>query len=116
MNKKKYTYFVGEYKLHSFTIQEQYLSFTDYYISQFQKIAYSNSSDKEKAKELENIFQKIGYYIPTKIYIGGSIVNKFDSTKSNKIRESVLGLKQGLSLDKKDFKLNLESDFKKKKI
>ena len=114
MNKKKYTIFVGEYKLYSFTIKEQDLSFTSHYIRQFQKIAYSNSSDKEKAKESEKIFQHIGYYIPTKIYIGGSIINKFDSSKSSKVRDSVMDLKNELSFDVKKVKIDTDLKFNKK--
>ena len=68
--------FVGEYKLYSFNIKEEDLSFSKYYIEKFQQIAKSNISDEEKSEELENIFKDTGYYIPRKIYIGGMMISR----------------------------------------
>ena len=50
--------FVGEYKLYSFSIQEEDLSFSKYYLDKFHYIANSNLSDEKKAQELENIFKE----------------------------------------------------------
>ena len=78
--------FVGEYKLYSFNIKEEDLSFSKYYIEKFQQIAKSNISDEEKSEELENIFKDTGYYIPRKIYIGGMMIsrdNQFSRTNTD---------------------------------
>ena len=68
--------FVGEYKLYSFNIKEEDLSFSKHYIEKFQQIAKSNISDEEKSEKLENIFKDTGYYIPRKIYIGGMMISR----------------------------------------
>ena len=79
--------FVGKYKLYSFNVEEEYLSFSKYYIDKFQDVANNNSSDEEKSKELEKIFSSTGYFIPKKIYIGGMLIsleNNFSKSKAKK--------------------------------
>ena len=90
-NKEKKV-FVGEYKLYSFNIKEEDLSFSKYYIDQFKQIANSNASNEKKAEELENIFTNIGYYIPKKIYIGGMLINHTDKVKRAKTVNTINSL------------------------
>jgi hypothetical protein len=78
--------FIGEFKLYSFNIRQEDLAFSKYYIDKFQQVANNNLSDEEKAKQLEDIFNNTGYYIPKKIYIGGmmiSNVNQFSNSQNN---------------------------------
>ena len=84
--------FVGEYKLYSFNIKEEDLSFSKYYIEKFQQIAKSNISDEEKSEKLEDIFKDTGYYIPRKVYIGGMLIsrdNQFSRANTNDLKISV---------------------------
>ena len=84
--------FVGEYKLYSFNIKEEDLSFSKYYIEKFQQIAKSNISDEEKSEKLEDIFKDTGYYIPRKVYIGGMLIsrdNQFSRANTNDFNISV---------------------------
>ena len=90
-NKEKKV-FVGEYKLYSFNIKEEDLSFSKYYIDQFKQIANSNTSNEKKSEELENIFTNIGYYIPKKIYIGGMLINHTDKVKRAKTVNTINSL------------------------
>ena len=92
-NSEEHKVFVGEYKLYSLNIREEDLSFSKYYKDKFQAIANSDSSDKEKAKELENIFSVIGYFIPKKIYIGGMLINHTDKIKRIKTINTINSLK-----------------------
>ena len=87
-------YFI-EHKLYSFNVREEDLSFSQYYIDKFQKIANSDLLATEKAHELENIFSKTGYYIPKKIYVGGMLkfrrnklknCDKITSSKTVKVK------------------------------
>ena len=98
--------YVGEYKLYSFNIKEEDLSFSKYYIDKFQQIANSCLSDEEKATKLvEEIFNSIGYYIPKKIYIGGMLISrekKFSKSKS-------LNCKGSLDISVKTIQLNQNS-------
>lgn len=45
-------------------------------IKEFNEIADTKCDDKEKAKKLDKIFKKIGYFIPLKVYIGGVYILK----------------------------------------
>ena len=80
---KKKSYLI-EHKLYSFNVREEDLSFSKYYVDQFQMIANNHLSDTEKAQELEKIFSKTGYFIPKKIYIGGMLVSKSNKFRKNK--------------------------------
>lgn len=114
--------FVGEYKLYSFNIREEDLSFSKYYIDQFKNIAKSGSSNEEKAKKLDEIFQRIGYYIPKKIYIGGMLINHINTIKSRKTYNEIIELKSTFNKDVKidgeysnSKKSNLDNIFKSEK-
>jgi len=96
---------IGKYKLYSFNINEDDLSFKKNFIDKFNIIANDNSSDKIKAKEIDEIFQKCGYYIPLKIYIGGLILNNYN-------KETVSGLKDSLIHLNKKMEYNKELQFK----
>ena len=107
--------FVGEYKLYSFSIQEEDLSFSKYYLDKFHHIANSNSSDEKKAQELENIFTSTGYYIPKKIYIGGMLTNSSDKLAKSKTMNAISSLEfkfdTKMELEKTNFSNNDKSNF-----
>ena len=80
---KKTTSIVGKYTLCSFSIDQQNIQLSDYWINKIKEIADSLLSEEEKAKELDNnIFKVIGYFIPLEIKVGGSFIYNTDDTKS----------------------------------
>ena len=109
-NREDNKFLVGEYKLYSLNIREEDLSFSKYYKDKFERIANTNCSDEEKAKEIEEIFTSIGYYIPKKIYIGGMLINKVDKIKGDKIAESINTLGANLSFNK-NIKIGFGANF-----
>jgi len=106
--------FIGEYKLYSFNIKEEDLSFSKYYIDKFQKVANSCLSDEEKSKELENIFISTGYYIPKKIYIGGMLISQVNQFSKSKKINSMNSLDFSLNVDKNLDKSSFSSEEKSK--
>lgn len=68
---KKYDYYFCKHILFSLDINSNLIKFNPYYENLFSNIAYSNSSNENKAKELDDIFQSIGYFVPLRIDIGG---------------------------------------------
>ena len=107
--------FIGQYKLYSFNIREEDLSFSEYYLNKLQHIASNTSSDEEKAKELEEIFESTGYFIPKKIYIGGMMINRSNQISKNKtikcIKDLDLKVDDIIQLDKSNFSANDKSKF-----
>ena len=88
---------IGKYKLYSFNINEGDLSFNSHFIKKFETIANDNSSDKMKAKELDEIFESQGYYIPLK-YIVGLFINRYNKINIRNIRESLIRLNKNKTL------------------
>lgn len=101
---------LGKYKLYSFNINEGDLSFKEHFIDKFNNIANDNSSDKIKAKEIDEIFESQGYYIPLKIYIGGLFLNKYNKENIRGLRDSLIGLnkKMGFNNEKIEIKDDIE--------
>ena len=63
---------IAKKKLYSISIKEEDISINDYYSDKLEKLAEDETLDDiEKAKELESLIEKTGYYIPLKVYIGG---------------------------------------------
>ena len=93
--------FIGEYKLYSFSIREEDLSFSKYYIEKFLKVANSFLKNEEKAKELEEILSGVGFYIPKKIYVGGMIICHIDKGTKLKTSETFNSLKLSYNKDVK---------------
>ena len=98
---------MGKYKLYSFNINEEYLSFKQNFIDKFNIMAKDNSSDEIKAKEIDKIFENFGYYIPLKIYIGGLFLKNSSEKTIGGLSASLIGLNK-----KMDF--NEELKFKSK--
>lgn len=101
---------IGKYKLYSFNINEGDLSFNQYFIDKFNNIANDISSDTIKAKEIDEIFENQGYYIPLKIYIGGLFINKYNKENIRGIRDSLISLnkKLGYNQYEVEFKDSIE--------
>ena len=102
---------IGKYKLYSFNINEGDLSFNSYFIKKFETIANDDSSDKMKAKEIDEIFQSQGYYIPLKIYIGGLFINRYNKKNIRSIRDSLIKLNKNMTLVEDEFLLKDGLDF-----
>lgn len=83
---------IGKYKLYSFNINEGDLSYKKHFLDKFENIVNSNSSDTIKAKEIDEIFENQGYYIPLKIYIGGLFLNRYNKENIRGLRDSLIGL------------------------
>ncbi len=97
---------IGKYKLYSFNINEGDLSFNSHFLQKFETIANAHSSDKMKAKEIDEIFESQGYFIPLKIYIGGLFINRYNRKNAKSLRQSLIKLNKNLSLVDGEFKLN----------
>ena len=93
-----------------FNINEGDLSFKKHFIDKFNNIANDNSSDKIKAKEIDEIFESQGYYIPLKIYIGGLFLNKYNKQNIRGLRDSLIGLNKRMGFNNDDITIkdNLE--------
>ena len=105
-NGEEHKVFIGEYKLYSFNIREEDLSFSEYYMEKFKKISNSFAKNPEKAKDLEEIFKSVGFYIPKKIYIGGMIIVRIDKERKAKDESTINSL--DLSLNKN---VKIDSNF-----
>ena len=92
---------MGKYKLYSFNINEEDLSFKKNFIDKFNIIVNDNSSDEIKAKEIDKIFENFGYYIPLKIYIGGLFLNNYNKKTIGGLRASLIGLNKKMDLNEK---------------
>ena len=100
---EKNSLIIGKYKLYSFNINEGDLSFNSHFLNKFETIANDDSSDKIKAKEIDEIFESQGYFIPLKIYIGGLFINRYNKKNSKSLRESIVRLNKTLA--ENEFKL-----------
>lgn len=86
--KKKKTSIVAKYILSSFSIDQLDVRLKSKWEKKIEDIANSYSSTQEKAKELDEIFKVIGYFIPLEIKVGGLFTYIIDDNKledSNKI-------------------------------
>ena len=91
---------IGKYKLYSFNINEGDLSFQKYFIDKFENIANDVCSDNTKAKEIDEIFESQGYYIPLKIYIGGLFINRYNKVSIRGIRDSMRNFNMKVGFEK----------------
>ena len=101
---------IGKYKLYSFNINEEDLSFKKNFIDKFNIIANDNSSDKDKAKEIDEIFETYGYYIPLKIYIGGLFLNNYNKENIRGLRDSLFHLNKKLEYNQNKEELQFKSE------
>lgn len=102
---------IGKYKLYSFNINEGDLSFNSHFLKKFEIIANDHSSDKMKAKEIDEIFESQGYFIPLKIYIGGLFINRYNKKNIRSLRESLIELTKNMTLVEDEFKLKDGLDY-----
>jgi hypothetical protein len=75
---------LGVYKLMSINIEQQDLKYNEYYLNKFKKISNESTSDENKAKELDELFKKIGLAIPKKIFVGGLYSENSSNSNLNK--------------------------------
>ena len=102
INSGKSNLLLGKYKLYSFNIYEGDLSFKSNFIKKFEVIANDESSDKNKAKEIDEIFESQGYYIPLKIYIGGLFLNRYNKENIRGLRDSLRSLSLNSAFENKE--------------
>ena len=85
-------FFTIKHKLFSLNLSENYLSLNDNFIKKFEDIINCSVNDEERAKRLENIFEENGYYIPLKIYFGGTAIMEEEikiSNTTNNLRNDI---------------------------
>ena len=114
---KKITLIVGKHVLYSFSIRAEHICLTSFWLKRFEDIAYSHSTDMEKAKELDEIFKVIGFFIPLEIKVGGLYMYNTDDMNSLYRNDSLINF--SLKKDEKDKKdeskiLNGNSGYDKK--
>ena len=102
INSGKSNLLLGKYKLYSFNIYEGDLSFKSHFIKKFEDIANDESSDKNKVKEIDEIFESQGYYIPLKIYIGGLFLNRYNKENIRGLRDSLRSLSLNSAFENKE--------------
>ena len=69
-------------------INEGDLFYKPYFIEKFENIANDVSSDETKAKQIDEIFQDQGYFIPLKIYTGGLFLNRYNKKEKKESKNS----------------------------
>ena len=74
-NSKKYTSFVVKYILGFMNINIEDIKLSISFMKDIEYISNENHfSDEQKAIELDKLFKNCGYFIPQKIYLGGSFI------------------------------------------
>ena len=67
---KKYNYLLGKYILYYINIKPDNIKFSKHYKDQISDIIKHYHDDKERFKNLDELFQNIGFYVPLQIEIG----------------------------------------------
>lgn len=75
--------FCYKYILAELTIRPEDISFSDYIKEQLKEIAESDYNDIKKAKTIDDELKQYGFYVPTKIEIGGMFSVKTDNLKED---------------------------------
>ena len=76
IKKAKYSSKIIKKILYSYSVKKEDIILTKSLINEFTKLADKTCDDKEKAKTLDKIFKKTGYFIPLKVYVGGIYILK----------------------------------------
>lgn len=112
-NSKKYSstskIMVAKKKLYSISIKEEDISINDFYSDKLETLAENyDLDDNEKAKELENLLEKTGYYIPLTVYIGGLYTINCENMTSSQQKELLNSLELDLKFSSIESKNALE--------
>lgn len=67
---KKYNYLLGKYILYYINIKPDNIKFSKHYKDQISDIIKHYHDDDKRFKNLDEIFQNIGFYVPLQIEIG----------------------------------------------
>ena len=97
---KNISYIMIKKKLASLTILEEDIQLRDFYKKKI--IALANKdlySVEDKAKELDELFDDIGYYIPKKIIIGGYLYLEISQIENEKIINIINDYKGNINFD-----------------
>ena len=112
----KITSSVGKYILYSFSIRPEHISLDSYWLNRFKDITNSFSTDMEKAKQLDEIFKTIGFFIPLEIKVGGSYIyhteNMYSFYRNNSLINFYLNSLLGIEIA---FENNIEKNNEKDK-
>ena len=84
--------------LYSIILDKKDIDFTDDFKEEIKEIADLESSDKIKAEKLEEIFKKIGLYIPLKLYIGGLYTFNTEKMTKEEKKELLKNINAGINI------------------
>jgi len=80
-----FIYYIIKYIYGSITLKTEDIKLDKYFLEKINKIADEKKiDDRKKAIELDKLFDSYGFYVPQKIYLGGSYVTQIDSSQSSK--------------------------------
>ena len=94
---KNVSYIIVKKKLASLSINRKDIRLKDDYKNKIEKLANQSDSDEEKAKALDKLFAYIGYYIPTKITIGGYFYVQVNQIENEKLINIINEFKGNIS-------------------
>jgi len=112
-NKYEKSTMVAMRTLYSITISEDDISLKSSFVEKMENIAKLVYSNEKKAEELENLFQKTGFYIPLKMSIGGRYT--FNTEKMTKEQKEELKRRATLDISVKENLAALKNSYAGKK-
>ena len=98
-------------QISSLSIKRKDIIFDDSFLNKIKKIGLDESyNDKEKALQLNKIFQNYGHFVPLKIYLGGYFYQDVEEIKYQKNKEFLMDLKSKVNIKYDNIALNTTSD------
>ena len=74
--KENYSYKIKKKILYSYSVKKEDIILSKSLIKDLEELSEKTCDDKEKAKKLDKIFKKTGYFVPLKVYVGGIFIFK----------------------------------------
>ena len=95
---KNVSYIIITKKLASLSIYEEDIQLRNFYKKKIENLANNTFySDEEKAKALDDLFTEIGYFIPTKIIIGGYLYEEISQIENENIKKIINDYKSNIN-------------------
>lgn len=104
----KSNHYIGKYILYSINLKPDFYIFSKYYLDRFNEIAKNSLDDTQKAKELDDIFQSIGYFAPLQIDIGAMFTSDMNILSSHLNKESSYKIDSNTKNDYFSNKFNID--------
>lgn len=74
--KENYSFKIIKKILYTYSIKKEDIVLSKSLINDLEELAEKTCDDKTKAKKLDEIFKKTGYFVPLKVYVGGVFIFK----------------------------------------